>query len=224
VLERSVTRDRLVDLLWPDLDPSAGARNLRVTLSHLRRLLEPERTVAEACFCLRSDPQRVWLHDAPALTVDLWQLRSRLARARAAHEAGDLVTVGLQLAAAKSLWRGRPLADLERIPDLDAAVAEVGALHLAVLLGLGELCLRTGRAEDAAELAREVLALDEFAEPAHRLAMAAALGRGDAAGADLAARRALAACRELGTPPEGAIRLLLRRSLRGRTTTPERAA
>jgi DNA-binding SARP family transcriptional activator len=224
VLERSVTRDRLVDLLWPDLDPSAGARNLRVTLSHLRRLLEPERTAAEACFCLRSNPQRVWLHDALALTVDLWQLHSRLARARAAREAGDVVALGIQLGAARSLWRGRALADLERIPGLDAAVAEIGALRLTVLLGLGELCLRTGRAADAAELAAEALALDEFAEPAHRLAIAAALARGHEAEADLAARRALAVCRELGAPPEATTRVLLRRALRAQRLPDVRAA
>ena len=145
VLERSVTRDRLVDLLWPDLDPSAGGRNLRVTLSRLRRLLEPDRAAAEACFCVRSDLERVWLHRAPALIVDLWQLRSRLARARAARGAGDLVAVGIRLGAAKGLSRGRALADLERIPDLGAAVAEVVALRLTVLLELGELRLRTGQ-------------------------------------------------------------------------------
>ena len=224
VLERSVTRDRLVDLLWPNLDASAGARNLRVTLTHLRRLLEPDRAASEACFCVRSDLERVWLHRAPALVVDLWQLRSRLARARAARDAGDQVTAGIQLAAAKALWRGPALADLERIPDLDAAVAEVDALRLTVLLELGELRLRTGRADGAGRLATAALALDEFAEPAHRLAMAAALTRGACAEADLAARRAVAACRELGAPPETATRVLLRRSLRGQHRMPERAA
>ena len=88
------------------------------------------------------------------------------------------MTVGIQLAAARALWRGPALADLERIPDLDAAVAEVDALRMTVLLELGELCLHTGRADDAGRLATASLALDEFAEPAHRLAMAAALARG----------------------------------------------
>jgi DNA-binding SARP family transcriptional activator len=224
VLERGVTRDRLVDLLWPDLDPSAGARNLRVTLTHLRRLLEPDRTTAEAPFCVRSDLQRVWLHASPALVVDLWQLRSRLDRTRAARMANDLTAVGVHLAGAHGVWRGRPLADLERIPDVATAVAEVETLRLTVVLELGELRLRTGRAEDAGQLATEALALDEFAEPAHRLAMAAALARGAAADADRAARRALAACRELGVPPETATRVLLHRSLSGRTATSERAA
>jgi DNA-binding SARP family transcriptional activator len=224
VLERSVTRERLVDLLWPELDPSAGARNLRVTLTHLRRLLEPNRATTEAPFGVRADLQRVWLHASPALVVDLWQLRSRLARIRAAEKVNDLAAVGVQLAAAYDVWRGRALADLDRIPDVADAVAEVETVRLTVVLELGELRLRTGRAEDAGRLATAALALDEFAERAHRLAMAAALRRGDEAAADRAARRALAACRELGTPPDSATRVLLRRALRAQRAMSERAA
>src|SRR5262249_32214371 len=42
-VRQSVTRDRLMDLLWPDLGPDDAAANLRVTLSYLRRALEPDR-------------------------------------------------------------------------------------------------------------------------------------------------------------------------------------
>jgi DNA-binding SARP family transcriptional activator len=36
--------ERIGDLLWPDLEPEAAAQNVRVTLSRLRRLVEPEHT------------------------------------------------------------------------------------------------------------------------------------------------------------------------------------
>jgi DNA-binding SARP family transcriptional activator len=36
-------RERVCDLLWPDLDPAAAAQNRRVTLSRLRQLLDPDR-------------------------------------------------------------------------------------------------------------------------------------------------------------------------------------
>src|SRR4029077_13589192 len=35
--ERSATRHRLIDLLWPDTDPEAGGHSLRETLSHIGR-------------------------------------------------------------------------------------------------------------------------------------------------------------------------------------------
>ena len=43
VLRGPLRRERICDLLWPDLEPEAAAQNLRVTLSRLRRLLEPDR-------------------------------------------------------------------------------------------------------------------------------------------------------------------------------------
>ena len=42
VLRGPLRRERICDLLWPDLEPEAAAQNLRVTLSRLRRLLEPD--------------------------------------------------------------------------------------------------------------------------------------------------------------------------------------
>ena len=51
----SVGRERAMDLLWPDLSAADAARNLRVTLTYLRRWLEPERGRGEAGFHLRVD-------------------------------------------------------------------------------------------------------------------------------------------------------------------------
>ncbi|MEO1062517.1 MAG: hypothetical protein AAFZ07_13955, partial [Actinomycetota bacterium] len=41
VMEGSLSRWRVLDLLWPDADQDKGLRNLRTNLSHVRRLLEP---------------------------------------------------------------------------------------------------------------------------------------------------------------------------------------
>src|SRR5687767_10903067 len=38
---RSHPRESLIDLLWPECDPEAGRNRLSVTLSSLRRQLEP---------------------------------------------------------------------------------------------------------------------------------------------------------------------------------------
>ncbi len=76
-LRRSLTRDQLCELLWPELDPVAGTRNLRVTLAYARRVLEPERTGNHACFHLRSEGERVWLHRSPELVVDLWEAETQ---------------------------------------------------------------------------------------------------------------------------------------------------
>ncbi len=73
VVERTVRRERLLDVLWPDLGRDAASANLRVTLSHLRRILEPDREPGEPGSHLRSDAVTVELHESAFLTVDLWR-------------------------------------------------------------------------------------------------------------------------------------------------------
>ena len=41
VLVGPLRRDRIGELMWPGLDPVAAGRNVRVTLSRLRAMLEP---------------------------------------------------------------------------------------------------------------------------------------------------------------------------------------
>ena len=75
VVHRTLSRDRATDLLWPDLSARDGARNLRVTLTYLRQLLEPGRPAGEASFHLRADGSTIALHPSEYLVVDLWELR-----------------------------------------------------------------------------------------------------------------------------------------------------
>ena len=85
VLEPTLPRDRAVELLWPDLDLDAGNRNLRVTLTYLRRLLEPDRPAGEASYHLRADSDVIRLIASPSLRVDLWDLRRLADEATAAR-------------------------------------------------------------------------------------------------------------------------------------------
>ncbi|ANZ42172.1 hypothetical protein BBK82_45825 [Lentzea guizhouensis] len=92
VLRPVLSRDQVVDLLWPGLEPASAARNLRVTTTHLRRLPEPDRAGGEASYCVRSDADAIRLVRGGMLTADLWSL----------HELTDAD----QLAQAVALWRG----------------------------------------------------------------------------------------------------------------------
>src|SRR5436309_11274688 len=52
-------RGRVLDLLWPDLEPAAALNNLHGALHAVRRVLEPDLTMstrsASAYLCLRDD-------------------------------------------------------------------------------------------------------------------------------------------------------------------------
>lgn len=56
-----LTRDQLIELLWPELDSAQGQDALRHALSRLRRTLEPERIAYDRSSYLASDRDSVWL-------------------------------------------------------------------------------------------------------------------------------------------------------------------
>ncbi len=119
VVEGTVSRDRAIDLLWPDLDPTKGRANLRVTLGHLQRLLEPGRSQGGATYFVRGDVQQLQLAEVPGLEVDAWAVEAALAGAEADRRRGDAAGRIEHLRIAVAHWRGRPLADLDRVSELD---------------------------------------------------------------------------------------------------------
>jgi DNA-binding SARP family transcriptional activator len=222
VVERTVSRDRVVDLLWPDLDPGRGRANLRVTLRHLQRVLEPGRSLGSPPYFLRGDAHQLQLSDVAGLEVDWWQADELLARAEAARRRGDAAARTGHLRAAVALWRGRPLPDLERLADLDHVPRHLEARLTDAAVTLGELELVGGAVDTAAALAAKVLAADPYGERAHRLAVAAHMQARDRSATAAAVDRLAAVLVELGARPEPATEILLRNVAQwlGPVTTP----
>ncbi|MFD9700501.1 hypothetical protein [Lentzea sp. NPDC059081] len=199
VLRPVLSREQAVDLLWPELDPASAARNLRVTTTHLRRLLEPGRAGGEASYCVRSDADTIRLVRGGMLAVDLWSF----------HELSDAG----QLDQAVALWRGEPLHDLAEL--CEAEVARIRARHVGNLVGLGESRLVSADPEQAGRLAERALELEPFDPRGHRLALAAALrARNPRRIAEVRAR-VLDSVRELGVRPDSATEILLRQTVTG---------
>jgi DNA-binding SARP family transcriptional activator len=209
-LRESATRDELMDLLWPDLPPDDAAGNLRVTLSYLRRALEPDRPRGTPSYHLRVDGDTIALRRSAALRVDLDDLRERLAGAPA--DPADSGDPDARLAAAVGLWRAEPLTDLARLPAFVPDVTEVEMLLTDAALLLGERRLAGGDTGGALRLAERVLAADPVAERALRLLLAARLHRGEPVAVAAAVRRIEAALADLGAGPEPATAMLVRRA------------
>lgn len=197
VLRPVLNRDQAMDLLWPELDPASAARNLRVTMTHLRRLLEPGRAGGEASYCLRSDGDTIRLVRGDMLSVDLWSFQ----------ELSDAD----RLDEAVALWRGEPLAELMDL--CEAEIAQIRARHVHNLLALGELRLVTADPAEAGRLADRALALEPFEPRGHRLALAAALRARNPQRTVWTRARVLDSLRQLGVRPDPATEILLRQSV-----------
>lgn len=217
VLRPVQTRDQAIGLLWPDLAPDRAARNLRVTLTYVRQLLEPDRSGGDASFHLRTDANTIRLVPSEALSVDLWTFDLLDTRVDQARGEGDIDRAADLLDEAVALWRGDPLPDLSELGDQDVAIEvdRVRARHVADLLALGELRLVTGGAAEAGRLATRALTADPYEFRGHRLALAAALRGRDPAHIAMARCRVLASLDQLAVPPDPATAILLRQALTG---------
>jgi len=212
VLHDQLSRDRVIELLWPDLDRADAGRNLRVTLTHLRRLLEPGRCGGSVGHHLRTTDAHIALVRSEALTVDLWTVRDLAAQARCARASGDIDAAAELLCQAVDHWRSEPLPDLAPLsdPDIAARIGALRAAHIAAMLELGELRLVSGDPAPAFLLAERALMLEPFDGRGHRLLLAAALRSHHPVEAARARRTVCAALRELGVAPDPATALLLR--------------
>jgi len=221
VAERTVRRDRVLELLWPDRTPAAASTNLRVTLAHLRRVLEPDRRAGDSGFHLRTDGTTISLHPSEHLAVDLWRLEA--IHAEVDRAAGEPHHQQRLLGEAMTLWRGEPLADLADVAGFEGVSEHLRSRHTADVLRLGELDVAAGQPAAALDCAQRVLAMDAYREQAHRLAIAALQQLDDSPGVAAALRRLDEALVDLDVEPEPATEILRRQALRrygARLTTP----
>jgi len=211
-----LTRDQAIELLWPGLDPAKAARNMRVTLTHLRRLLEPDRSGGDASYHLRTDGDTIRLLASEFLCVDLWTLDSLDKRAVQARADGDIDRTAALLADAAALWRGDPLPDLHHVrsPDITVEIDQVRVRHVSHLLALAELRLVADDAAASFTLAERALSLEPFDARGHRVALAAALRGHRPAQIAAAHRLVCSALRQLGVPPDPPTAILLRQAAR----------
>jgi DNA-binding SARP family transcriptional activator len=216
VLRPVLTRDQAIELLWPDLDAEKAARNMRVTLTHLRRLLEPDRSGGEASYHLRTDGDRIRLLPSEFLSADLWTLNALDKRAGQARADGDIDRTAALLSDAVALWHGEPLPDLHYVgdPDIELEAGQIRARHVGHLLALSELRLVADDTAASFALAEQALSLEPFDARGHRVALAAALRARCPARIAAARRRVCSALRQLGVPPDPPTAILLRQAAR----------
>lgn len=166
-----MSRARLVDALWPHDPPDHADRDVTVLLSRLRSVLGtpvlPAGSTVEVIL-------------PPDAEIDLEQAHAHVSRAEHALAARDWATAWASGRSAMAIARrgflpdvSAPWADRERGRLRDLLLRAYDAVGEAGL-GLGGPDVLTTR-----ELATEIIAEEPLRESAYRLAMRAAVARGD---------------------------------------------
>ena len=166
---RVVSRDRLIDELLSGAPGGRGDRTLRVQVSRLRAAIDPDRgddsrVIARAPgYLLRVEPGE----------LDLHRFESLVSAGRGAIRDHQLERAARLLRTAESLWRGRPLADLEFESFARLEVERLRELELSAVEARIDAELALGRHPAlVAELERRV-AEDPFREHLRRQLMLA---------------------------------------------------
>lgn len=208
VEERRVSRAKVAALGWPDLEPDKAMGNLRVTLSYLQRVLEPDRPANAEPQVIRSMGDQLVLDEDVLVDVDRFD--------RAMARALDHDRAGAPGAALELYRRALAAYDGDYLAGLDVEWAgptrtRLQLLALSAMLRVGELELAAGEPDRAVGWAMRAASLSPGNERAGRLHAGCLQAVGDRLGAasELRALVARLAAEGLEAEPE-TMRLLQR--------------
>ncbi|QJT03873.1 tetratricopeptide repeat protein [Streptomyces asoensis] len=205
-----VSVDRLIQCLWDDRPPGAGAARVRALVAEVRRALGPAGTEL-----LTTRRPGYVMHAGPD-ELDLLAFENLIRDASRAAADGDWRTARRSGEQALALWRDEPLSDLSEVAVREAERQRLAELHLVAREGVAEAGIETGRHREAiAELLR-LTAAHPLRERPHGLLMRALHQDGRSAEAlelYTALRRRMVD--ELGMEPSADLRDLHQRLLRG---------
>ena len=166
IQRRPVSRDELLEALWPGDDPRRSAARFYQAASEARKLLGDAFLRARDTYNL----------DRQQLEIDLDELDGLREQARTDEEHAPAL-----LERALALFRAEPLTGIDAL-WVDTEQRRLTSLRLSLLERVGRLRLESGDAAGALEVADEAAALDGSNEHVVQLVIQAeaALGRRDA--------------------------------------------
>jgi DNA-binding SARP family transcriptional activator len=205
---RPLSRERLREDLWPDVEPEAGRNNLRVAVTRTNDALDPERPPGAAPHFVVAEGDTLALRTDAIADWDVARFRTALHEADAAEQRGDDARVLAATHEALALYGGPLLPEIEDVWAVGAR-RELAERFAAAAHRIGPRLLRRGRADEALALAERWRAQDAADERAVALRMRVLLARGDRAGALRCHDEAAAFLRdELGIEPGPELRTL----------------
>ncbi|GAA2372792.1 SARP family transcriptional regulator [Catellatospora methionotrophica] len=219
---QTVSREHIVDVLWPENPPPTCLKLLQGYVGQLRSILEPQRTPRAPAQVLSLVGNGYQLR-LTGEQLDLAQFNDRLARARDARTGGDAETALRELEQALACWRGPVLADAPPNLRQHPAAAAAARRRTAAVLTYADTAIERGRPDPACERLQELLAEEPLHEAlAARLMRALAASGQRAAALDLFAATRARLADELGIEPDAALHEAYLDILRARPAEAER--
>jgi len=157
-----VHRDRLVELLWPDVAPRIGANRLHGVVSALRSAVEATRGPRTSAFVLCQEDRYCLNVDAPH-RIDLYDFLDMTDAARSAHRRGEDGRTLELLDEALQLYRGDLFAEDAMDDPFEPQRVRLRHTYLDAARMLANLRIRCGRTDDAIWTLRDALDVEPVA-------------------------------------------------------------
>jgi len=163
-----VPTDLLFEYLWPDLTPNKAQNNLWVTVSQLRRVLQPDSPAhTRSDYILKKD-EGYKFNSESEYWLDSEEVATHIT---SASSATDLFKRISALESARSLFHGDFLEDEPYAEWTQISRIQWRRRYEKILADLAEAYGQNGHFQQASELCREILTLDSANESACRLFM-----------------------------------------------------
>jgi DNA-binding SARP family transcriptional activator len=159
-----VSREILVDVLWPDLDYAAGLRNLNTTVYNLRRSLEPTLSKGSESQFIAYQSGHYLLDGHAAHWLDVDAFEKGINEARTERDPQNAIKIYEDTL---SLYRGEYLLDLGNTQI--SSTGEQHRFYERYLSGLEELAMlyeQTYQDEAAKDIYLKIMAIDPCRESA----------------------------------------------------------
>ena len=168
-----VSSERLVDELWGEQRPESAARVIQTYVSHLRRLLQPDKARGERGLIVTRSPGYLLRLEPGQLDRDRFE--ALVAEARSRDDAEESLAL---LREALGLWRGPPLQEFAFEEFARTEIARLEELRLSVVGERIELELRLGRNGDLVAELEALVAAHPYREQLRGQLMQALYGSG----------------------------------------------
>lgn len=165
---RRVAKDALIDMFWPDEDPTTIEKNFHPTISHIRKALNSGQPVKQNFLVFRDGAYQ--LNPDLSYSIDSEEFERYIADAESAKREKNGRLLRLNLEAAYALYRGEFMSGVYE-NWAEAKRQYFSEQFARVLAALAKLSFAEKRWATALRFANEVLRDDPFREDMHRLAM-----------------------------------------------------
>lgn len=196
---RPLTKDALIETLWPDADPSSGVTSLKVAAHKLRSALDPDRNGPEWVIAENGTYR---LNPEAPIWIDVESFRRHYERGRILQSKGCIEEAADELAGAEELYQGDYLEEDMYEEWAIVKREELRDIYLDTLQRLAHIAVHYNRYSDVIRYCHKIVLADPCREDAYRMLMRshAALSQFARAGAWYAVCRT-SLQREVGAPP-----------------------